>query len=243
MAGLTAQRPGCGKRAWPLFLIIALVGFVDAQVGTCCTLGRVGSRARGGAAGAGGCACSFRRGLASKTARPPTHTNKSTHPTAPTHTHPSAQPSLLPSTPNWVAAFPKWSGARNASLSYNHEVVAEANASGTVFDVAFYGDSLTALLVLVKENVPVFTQYFGPTWGPTARLGVGGSTVEELAWRILVNGEKLAQDPLVRCQAGVMGVGRRRCAAAVCMAGCMIELACAATSCRSPSCSSASTTR
>lgn len=74
----------------------------------------------------------------------------------------------------------------------------EANATSVTYDVVFYGDSLTGLLVLRPDNAAVFEEYFGSATGwNSARLGVGGSDVEELTWRLMVNGEKLAEDPLV----------------------------------------------
>ena len=144
--------------------------------------------------------------------------------------------------------FPAAAGARNTSFSYNRKVVAEANASDTVFDVVFYGDSLTGLLVQIEDNEAVFNTFFNSATTPwkTARLGVGGSTVEELTWRILVNGEKLAQDPLVSWQAEWGGEEEmhscclQRRQQVLRKADCMIMQARVR---RSSSCSSASTTR
>ena len=90
--------------------------------------------------------------------------------------------------PDWAQRRPLETPNRNTLFSYNRRLVAAANTSGTVFDVAFYGDSLTGLTVLSKDCAIVFNTFFNSSEWLTARLGVGGSTVEELTWRLLANG-------------------------------------------------------
>ncbi|KAI7846204.1 hypothetical protein COHA_000274 [Chlorella ohadii] len=81
---------------------------------------------------------------------------------------------------------------------YNQKLVADANATGTIYDVAFMGDSVIAYTVVVPAVAAVWDRFWGPSSGlKAARLGVGCSTVEELVWRIMSNGEKFAQDPKV----------------------------------------------
>ncbi|PRW60156.1 Platelet-activating factor isoform gamma subunit [Chlorella sorokiniana] len=104
----------------------------------------------------------------------------------------------LPAMPAWAKLEPHKSWERNTSLAYNRKLAASANASGTVYDIVFMGDSLTSLTLWVAENVPVWESFWGAQSGlSAARMGVGGTTVEELTWRLMANGEKLAKDPRV----------------------------------------------
>ena len=71
--------------------------------------------------------------------------------------------------------------------------------------------------MLQRENAAVWDEYFShkaPGDWRGARLGVGGSTVEELTWRMMAGGERLAKDPLVRPRwgRGCRGCGQGRTA-------------------------------
>lgn len=60
-------------------------------------------------------------------------------------------------------------------------MVAAANRTGLVYDVVFWGDSLTALVQFVEDTWTKYMEHWGPAAGwKTALLGVGGSRVEEL---------------------------------------------------------------
>ena len=109
--------------------------------------------------------------------------------------------------PPWAVRIPADTINRMFAFGYNTRLVAAANASATTYDLAMYGDSLTAFLKLQPENAAVWDKYFGTAKNWTAaRLGVGGSTVEELTWRLMAGGEKFAVDPLVS-GAGQDGAG------------------------------------
>ena len=117
----------------------------------------------------------------------------------------------MPPLPSWAAPLALALPNRATLKAHNARLVAAANASDTTFDVVFYGDSLTGLTVLIQENAAVWESYFGSQTGlRAARLGLGGSTVEELAWRVVAGGEKLARDPLVRRRAWFSCAGQRR---------------------------------
>lgn len=75
----------------------------------------------------------------------------------------------------------------------NTDIVRRANQSGTRYDLVMYGDSITARLV--KEHAREWGE-FAAGWR-AENLGMDGSTVEELAWRLMAGGEKLANDPRV----------------------------------------------
>lgn len=106
----------------------------------------------------------------------------------------------VPALPAWAALLNLTSPNRSALRTYNARLVAAANASSITYDIAFYGDSLTGLTVLIPDNAMVWGAHFGAASGlRAARLGLGGSTVEELAWRLAAGGEKPARDPLVSC--------------------------------------------
>ena len=49
----------------------------------------------------------------------------------------------------------------------------------------------------IDTNFAVFGEFFGQGHWAAAALGVGGSTVEELTYRIVAGGERFSQDPLV----------------------------------------------
>lgn len=71
----------------------------------------------------------------------------------------------------------------------NRQLVETSNKSGARFDFVLYGDSIT-------ERIPekTWTTFFGTQSVP---LGIGGTTVEELAWRVMVGGERLSKSPRV----------------------------------------------
>ena len=110
--------------------------------------------------------------------------------------------------PAWVAPRNFSTDYRTTSLDYNVRLVRNANQTKALFDFAMWGDSLTANLLFDLQSAPVWDRYFSKAqagW-TSARLGVGGSTVEELTWRLMEGGEKFAIDPLV----GGAGWGSRR---------------------------------
>ena len=69
------------------------------------------------------------------------------------------------------------------------EAVAEADAEGVTLDLVLYGDSITRLFV--RDDT--FEARFGD-WRALA-LGMCGSSVAQLAWRILEGGERPAAAP------------------------------------------------
>ena len=83
------------------------------------------------------------------------------------------------------------------------EAVSELNAAGTRADLLLYGDSLTAALA---KNQEAWRESFG---GLVALpLGMKGSTVEQLTWRLVEGGEQPALPP--RAAVFLIGVRRRR---------------------------------
>lgn len=81
----------------------------------------------------------------------------------------------------------------------NQKTVADMDASGGRFDFLLYGDSITAFLT---RNPATFQKHFGDK--KAAALGVGGNTVEQLAWRIMSGQERPARAP--KCVAFNIGV-------------------------------------
>lgn len=98
-----------------------------------------------------------------------------------------------------AASLPEWVKMKEdrpyriRELATNKRVVKQANRSRRRFDLVMYGDSLVAFH---QHNPKVWRSEFGGS-GATAALGVGGTTVEELAWRIMSGNELPARPPRV----------------------------------------------
>jgi lysophospholipase L1-like esterase len=96
--------------------------------------------------------------------------------------------------PQWAALKPRPRGsAQDLALSGNRAVVKSANAEGQRYDLVMYGDSITAT-IRVKYQA-LWQNNFGH-WR-SASLGVGASTVEDLAARLMRGAERFAEDPRV----------------------------------------------
>lgn len=87
--------------------------------------------------------------------------------------------------------------------STNSRTMKSLNSSGACIDFLLYGDSITAFL---SQNPGVFKAHFGDK--RAAALGVGGNTVEQLAWRIMAGNERPAKAP--KCMALNIGVNNTR---------------------------------
>lgn len=93
---------------------------------------------------------------------------------------------------------PGWAvmGKQVGSAARNHEtnkaVVEKANRENRKLDFVMYGDSITAFHMDAKR---VWTKYFGGL--DATPLAMGGSTTDELAWRMMVGKEKLKVAPRV----------------------------------------------
>lgn len=72
-------------------------------------------------------------------------------------------------------------------------VVDQANRTGTRYDVVMWGDSITAALA---GDAAGEWRAFSTGWRAAA-LGVGGTSVEELTWRVMAGGERFSKDPRV----------------------------------------------
>ena len=109
--------------------------------------------------------------------------------------------------PDWVALGspkPSWLRSRNESVA--GMAALNANASRRA-DVLVYGDSLT---VGMGRNRKAWAIFNGRDALP---LGMTGSTVEQLAWRVLEGGERPAVPP--RAAVFFIGVSERACCASV----------------------------
>lgn len=72
----------------------------------------------------------------------------------------------------------------------------------------FWGDSMVALLILNSNYASIYANAWGPLlgeWRAVAPLGVAGSTVEELTYRMMAGGERFEVDPLVGCPMAMHG--------------------------------------
>ncbi|KAL4448000.1 hypothetical protein ABPG75_005219 [Micractinium tetrahymenae] len=88
--------------------------------------------------------------------------------------------------PSWVD-LGKQRPASQAHHERNLQDVARINEEGVQYDLLQYGDSLTALLRDYKAEV--WDQVFPPDQILATPLGMGGSTLEELAARLVYGGE------------------------------------------------------
>lgn len=88
---------------------------------------------------------------------------------------------------------PSWA-SKGASLPQTEPMYAKHKqtvASKDCWDFLLYGDSITAFLT--NRDPAVFKKYFGDR--AAAPLGIGGNTVEQLAWRITGGNERPARAP------------------------------------------------
>lgn len=107
-------------------------------------------------------------------------------------------------------AVPSWAamvidGRVQDAYAHNKALVDLANKTGTQYDFVLYGDSITQRIAPAD-----WRSFFGSY--RSAHLGVGGTTVEELAWRLMLGGEKFAKPPrLVAVLIGINNLkhGRR----------------------------------
>ena len=104
--------------------------------------------------------------------------------------------------PAWVAAgnLSGFSLHTREQYQANMAAVAAVNASGQRPDLIMWGDSLTALNAF-RTPAP-WAAHFGDLaaaagGGGALPLGVNGSTVENLAWRVVLGGERPAASPRV----------------------------------------------
>lgn len=100
-------------------------------------------------------------------------------------------PSTIPAKPSWARML--INERVQEAHDRNRRAVADANRSGTRYDVVMYGDSITNF---------ISTKYMGE-WRTFASgwkavpMGIGGTTIEELTWRLMAGGEKFDKDPKV----------------------------------------------
>lgn len=98
--------------------------------------------------------------------------------------------------PRWVSKSSPFSvrqKRRRSQYARNVKVVRDARGP---WDVVLWGDSITANVNASPEARRVFRKYFGRN---AVALGVGGNTVEELAWRIVLGGEAPREAPGCVC--------------------------------------------
>ena len=137
----------------------------------------------------------------------PTATPTATPTVRPTPTptvRPTATPTVRPtaravvSTPLEVPPIPRWArmSKQREGPAKEHEInkklVAEVNRANRRLDFVMYGDSITAFHI---RDPSVWKKYFGGL--DAAPLAMGGSTTDELAWRMMVGGEKPKRAPRV----------------------------------------------
>lgn len=84
---------------------------------------------------------------------------------------------------------------RKISAHHNKEVVAAVNEAWERPDIAMLGDSITAGIRLRRSARAAWDVYYGSY--KTVILGLGGSTVEELTYRLLSGHEQLWRNPRV----------------------------------------------
>lgn len=97
--------------------------------------------------------------------------------------------------PPWAKPLPGGRPIRVAYARRNKRTVAAENAAYQRPDVAIYGDSITAGIRVRQPARAVWDAYFGGY--KTVVLGLGGSTVEELTYRLLSGHERLVRSPRV----------------------------------------------
>jgi hypothetical protein len=111
---------------------------------------------------------------------------------------PTVTPTVKVVAPARPLPVPKWArmGKQRPGPAKEHEtnkkVVAEVNRANRRLDFVMYGDSITAFHI---NDPSVWKKHFGGL--DAAPLAMGGSTTDELAWRMMVGGEKPKRDPRV----------------------------------------------
>ncbi|PSC73166.1 Adenosylmethionine-8-amino-7-oxononanoate aminotransferase isoform B [Micractinium conductrix] len=94
--------------------------------------------------------------------------------------------------PAWAVRGKLRPKVRVASLASNRRAVAGINAAGRRLDLVLYGDSITSKIRM--KCMEEWRAAVGDAWGAVP-LGVGGSTICELTWRLMSGGERLEADP------------------------------------------------
>jgi lysophospholipase L1-like esterase len=103
----------------------------------------------------------------------------------------------IPKIPDWVQGDPEKSPVffRRRAGKRNADIVQAANRTNTKYDFVLYGDSLT--MIAADKHMDVWNKYFGQNGMKSAPLGVGGDTVQKLAWRISRGKERFDIPPKV----------------------------------------------
>lgn len=92
--------------------------------------------------------------------------------------------------PSWTIPPARWAEAGRGQHELNKKDIA-----GGTFDIAVYGDSITAGLRIAQRALgPVIASAFGPSVKFGA-FGAPANTVEGLAWRLMSGAEKPRVDP------------------------------------------------
>lgn len=94
-------------------------------------------------------------------------------------------------TPRWARMSKQREGPAKEHET-NKKLVAEVNRGNRRLDFVMYGDSITAFHI---KDPSVWKKYFGGL--DAAPLAMGGSTTDELAWRMMVGGEQPKRAPRV----------------------------------------------
>jgi hypothetical protein len=96
------------------------------------------------------------------------------------------------SIPDWVF-LGKQRPTAQEDLDFNYQDVAIMNSVGKAYDLVLWGDSLTADMRDFRAEA--WDDFFPPGELLAQPLGMGGSTVQELAARIIQAGERPDIDP------------------------------------------------
>ncbi|PSC72002.1 hypothetical protein C2E20_4746 [Micractinium conductrix] len=105
-------------------------------------------------------------------------------------------PGPLPSPPDWALLYDpakEKSEVPRQEWERNVAAVQAVNKAGERLDLLLLGDSITS--ALAGEHADLWEETFGDL--QAERLGVFGNTVEELAWRVMVGGERVEEAPRV----------------------------------------------
>ena len=103
----------------------------------------------------------------------------------------------IPNIPSWVQGDPEKSPVffRRRAGKRNADIVQSANKKNEQYDFVLYGDSIT--MIAADKHMDVWNKYFGQNGMKSAPLGVGGDTVQKLAWRIARGKERFDIPPKV----------------------------------------------
>lgn len=104
----------------------------------------------------------------------------------------------VPGLPSW-AKDPKaarWRAYRYKQLDKTRAKIAAINRSGQRQDFLLYGCSVVTLLDRQRSSPGAWDDHFGRGWRATA-MGISGSDVADVVWRLLAGGERPAKDPKV----------------------------------------------